>query len=341
MKFKLLAVSTVPAINIGDYIQALASSQFYPHIDGFVEREKLKEYDGDECKIIMNAYYMHDGSQWPPSNKIQPLFISTHINSLIRKEFGTKESIEFLKQKSPIGCRDYDTLHFLQSNGVDSYFSGCMTLTLGEKYKNSNKRKGVIFVDPKVTFRNKIEKAFYCALSFLFNNIVVSIGLKYYKKSSLTPNERSIMCKFYIKYSKLFTKDTLLSADYENQESKYYNMNFKTNDDLLREAERLVIKYSHAALVVTSRIHCALPCLGLETPVLYINNGEQAESSSCRLKGLRELFNVLEWKHSGISATFEHDGKLSVQNHPQNLETWRPLALELIKKSRSFINEEL
>lgn len=48
MKYKLLAVSKFPnisGVNIGDYVQALASSQFLPHIDGFIDRdEDLKDY---------------------------------------------------------------------------------------------------------------------------------------------------------------------------------------------------------------------------------------------------------------------------------------------------------
>ena len=53
MKFSLLSVSTVPAINIGDYIQALASRQFLPKIDSYIEREHLKDYDGDKTNMIM------------------------------------------------------------------------------------------------------------------------------------------------------------------------------------------------------------------------------------------------------------------------------------------------
>lgn len=42
MKYKLLGMSTEESLNIGDYIQALASSQFYPQIDGFIQREELE-----------------------------------------------------------------------------------------------------------------------------------------------------------------------------------------------------------------------------------------------------------------------------------------------------------
>ena len=51
MKYKLLSVSKSPklvGINIGDYIQALAAAQFYPHIDGFIDRDvDLKDYDDE------------------------------------------------------------------------------------------------------------------------------------------------------------------------------------------------------------------------------------------------------------------------------------------------------
>lgn len=52
MKYKLLSVENIAKTNIGDYFQALASSQFLPQVDGFIDREKLKDYDGEECKVI-------------------------------------------------------------------------------------------------------------------------------------------------------------------------------------------------------------------------------------------------------------------------------------------------
>ena len=55
MKYKLLSVETANLKpNIGDYIQALAASQFLPTIDGFVNREELSQYDSEECIVIMN-----------------------------------------------------------------------------------------------------------------------------------------------------------------------------------------------------------------------------------------------------------------------------------------------
>ncbi|MDR2193935.1 MAG: polysaccharide pyruvyl transferase family protein [Treponema sp.] len=52
-------------------------------------------------------------------------------------------------------------------------------------------------------------------------------------------------------------------------------------------AESLIKKYAAALLVVTSRLHCALPCLGLETPVIFIAEDLQDK----RLGGIKELFS--------------------------------------------------
>lgn len=41
MQYKLLSVEGERETNIGDYIQALASRQFLPHVDGFINREEL------------------------------------------------------------------------------------------------------------------------------------------------------------------------------------------------------------------------------------------------------------------------------------------------------------
>lgn len=134
MKYKLLSIRGESQTNIGDYIQALASAQFYPNADGFVNREELKNYDGEECAMIMNGWYMHHPEQWPPSDKINPLFVAVHFNSLSKDKLLSDESIAYLKRHEPIGCRDLYTCDMLKSKGINAYFSGCMTLTLGYKY---------------------------------------------------------------------------------------------------------------------------------------------------------------------------------------------------------------
>ena len=122
MKYKLLSVHTEKTVNIGDYIQALASLQFLPSFDGFVEREGLNSYSEEECTVIMNGWFMHNPNQWPPSNMIHPIFFSFHINSSVYDKFQEKESISYLKKYEPIGCRDTNTEELLNKNGIKAFF---------------------------------------------------------------------------------------------------------------------------------------------------------------------------------------------------------------------------
>lgn len=44
--------------NIGDDIQSVAASRFFPKIDRFVNRENMWRYNGPKTKMILNAFYM-------------------------------------------------------------------------------------------------------------------------------------------------------------------------------------------------------------------------------------------------------------------------------------------
>ncbi|OUO13184.1 hypothetical protein B5F91_14520 [Bacteroides sp. An322] len=338
MKYKLLAVSTEEQVNIGDYIQALASSQFLPRIDGFIQREQLKDYDEEECKIIMNGWYIHHPEQWPPSEKIKPLFVATHFNTLVQKQLLSNESIAYLKRHEPIGCRDYFTRDLLKRKGIDAYFSGCMTLTLGYKYKSEKKENKCYFVDPYFVTHWNTFTILYNAIYLLFHWKPISIIAKKFPEEKKGLRKKMILSTFYRKYKRIFTKETLINAEYICQQSKYYKRNFSTDEERLQEAERLVKKYAKARLVVTSRIHCALPCLGLGTPVIYTEDANQSEASACRLGGLRELFNILKWNKSHLEAGFLAKGKISIQNTPNNKNEWKQRANQLTKTCYNFIN---
>src|SRR6185295_1108834 len=58
-------------------------------------------------------------------------------------------------------------------------------------------------------------------------------------------------------------------------------------------AQEYLDEYAQAKLVVTSRIHCALPCLALGTPVLFIDMGYDEYNDRTRFSGLLELMNTL------------------------------------------------
>lgn len=128
-----------------------------------------------------------------------------------------------------------------------------------------------------------------------------------------------------------------MESTYVCQESMHYKTNLKTDLDRLKEAERLVRLYAEASLVITSRIHCALQCLGVETPVIYLEKGQDIEESKCRLAGLRDLFNVVKVDNGVLVPQFETTLPITVSNHPSNKDSWRDLANNLKYRCRDFV----
>ncbi|ANQ47874.2 polysaccharide pyruvyl transferase family protein [Flammeovirga sp. MY04] len=346
MNYKLLAVSKFTGnsgVNIGDYVQALAGSQFIPQIDGFIDRdEELKDYDGDPCKMIMNGWYMHSPEKWPPSKLIDPLLISFHLNSVVKEEMLSPVSIDFFKSHQPIGCRDFNTMEMLNSKGVEAYFSGCLTLTLGEKYRSSKRGNKSYIVDPHInvemSWDNKIK-----AISTIIQNPLDILTLYRNKQLSLH-NGRNLILRalktalYFKEYSRIFSRKVVMESIYVNQENDFYKTHFKTDLDRLNEAERLVKQYAEASLVITSRIHCALPSLGMETPVIYLEKGQDTEESKCRLDGIKSLFNVVKVDKGVLVPQFETTLPITASNIPPNKNTWRELAKNLKHSCQEFVS---
>lgn len=338
MKYKLLSVRGKNATNIGDYIQALASAQFLPTIDGFINREELSEYEEEECKIILNGWFMHNAMHWPPSEKIHPLFVAFHLNSSVADQMLSNEGIKYFKDHSPIGCRDLNTELLLKKHGIDAYFSGCMTLTLGRKYMDSETDPIDYFVDPVIP-KSRSLIAIIQNIVYYFLNIkdVEKVLGKLYYGNKLTFKRRLISAGFLRLYSKWFDKKNIVDAEYISQENQSYKNQFHKDSERLKEAERLIRLYARARLVVTSRIHCALPCLGLKTPVIFISNSNDSEISKCRFGNLIDLFNVMECTPYGLQPKFELKKAISVNNIPHNKDSWKEYAANLSSACENFM----
>jgi len=138
-------------INIGDEIQALAVKRFLKQDAVAIDREFVHEFRyNKKIKTIINGWFMQHKSgywdllrpppdkSWPPSPAIDPFFISIHFTGTFLSTVFSDEHIEYLKKHAPIGARDFFTLHELQKRNIPSYFSGCLTLTLENNYKERN-----------------------------------------------------------------------------------------------------------------------------------------------------------------------------------------------------------
>jgi len=274
--------------NLGDEIQSLAARAFLPRVDRFMERERLHTFqspDNTQTAVILNGWFMHHPENWPPAEGIWPLLISFHVSDWKNMGFGlglraqdtimAEPFVKYLRGFGPVGARDPFTLGLLQKAGVESYLSGCVTLTLNR---------------PEVEAREDL--------------IVVN---------DVSPGTADFI-------RKNSTKEVIITA----------HSQFSDVEPELRfaEAERLLALYASASCVVTSRLHCALPCLAFGTPVLLLN----------ATNDLNRFAGFLQYLHHCAETDFVN-GKYNFDFNtpPKNSENFLGMRNELRRSIERFI----
>lgn len=310
--------------NLGDNIQSLAAKQYLPQVDQYLNRERLANYEGDDIQLIMNGWFTHNHSNWVPTEAIKPLFVSFHINNTAAPFMLSEQGIAYLKKHEPIGCRDQFSVDTLKAKGIDAYFTGCLTLTLDTyKVPDSERTDDIYIVDPLYSYPTW-EKVTYHSRAFLRsiqNGKLFQLGkLKSHVAGFIAP-------------------ELMRNATWINQEppaGKY------TEAEKFAMAEDLLRKYAKAKLVITSRIHCALPCLAMGTPVIFVN-GFDSFVDSCRFDGILDLFNRIDVdsKTGAWTSNFGLEGKINENTKVTNLGKHHTLAEPLKETCRAFIAKHL
>lgn len=360
--------------NIGDYVQSVASAQYVGEHFEFIEQEEADTYktkNGKRTRLIMNGWFQWRAENWPPSEDILPLLVSMHISPLRKDQLLVPKGIEFLKKNGPVGCRDHYTEALLKSYGIPAYFSACVTLTLGKKYKvKEEEREGLYIVDPyfeipplyeivddrAVLNVNRLNNfiAFYSQNKEIINDLASRKFFKEYSPTGFLDRDENpyrpfykAAC-FYEVYSKLFSDEFLTKAEYITHWIDV-DMSAETTKSLFCIAEQLVKKYARAKMVVTSRIHAGLPCLGTETPVLFIANPEVTSekgnyNTPGRLGGLIELFRILNLENGMFSTDDDVLSKIDrygLQTKFPNKKDWVPYAKRLDEQLSAFMSDDL
>ena len=138
----------------------------------------------------------------------------------------SKTAKNFLKKYEPIGCRDRNTNEVLNKIGIQSYFSGCLTLTLKPFSDIENNHKIILTDVPK-----EIETYVKCLLP-----------------------EKDIITQTHL------IPDEKRGASWQSREQ------------CLEEHLKL---YQGADLVITTRLHCALPSIALGTKTILISKYDE------------------------------------------------------------------
>jgi len=263
--------------NIGDYIQTKAViDMIHPINHKVLDREGLNKFKGSKLKTIINGWFMENPKNWPPNNNISPLFISFHINPSAERDLLKPESLNYLKQHEPIGCRDTYTQNLLQKNGIKSYHSSCITTTFN-RYKyitNKTQPEGVIVIgafdrlNPSIDF-----SSIYRLLLSLIKYPIYK--LKYLlKKQSFENHLRNQ--NLVVKRYQQITKRKISS----------HNQGLKLADDMLKEIAK-------SEIIITSRIHAALPALAMGLKVIFINEGLSHKNHKTRTADVNKFFTTV------------------------------------------------
>ena len=122
----------------------------------------------------------------------------------------------------------------------------------------------------------------------------------------------------------------------ENFQSVTHNVNAEeysalSAEDRLRRVEKLLRRYQGAKCVITSRLHCALPCLALQTPVFLIYKDEYAP----RIQSFLSLLH-----YSNIGNLGEKLQEFCVENPIENKKDYLSIRDSLTKLCRDFIADE-
>ncbi|OUW34435.1 MAG: hypothetical protein CBD39_04005 [Flavobacteriaceae bacterium TMED179] len=271
--------------NLGDLIQSLAAKQFLNKSTVVeLDRDKLNKYKGEKLALVMNGWFIENSENWPPSEKIDPLFISFHLNPIATKGILSDKGIAYFKRHQPIGCRDHFTQNLLSRLGIDTYYSACLTLSLKRQdyVSEDTKREGIHVIsaferlNPK---NDSIQKG-------LFMQILQNIKKPYKSKKY----------KSALKRLESFLKRQNDQVYWSSQllEPKNYSQQERLDRAVLQ-----LKNIATARLVITSRIHTALPAVAFGTPVLFLSDGLNHINHRSRFDGMEYFFPILRSKDLG------------------------------------------
>lgn len=150
--------SRYKGFNIGDPIQSFALIDLYKEL-GIKDENilpidmcSLNSYHGE--KVLLPLCGVAIGIQFcflPLPKNIIPIFISAHF----AKNNLSKDEVEYIKKYEPIGCRDEFSLKLMKRYNIDSYLTGCITITLNKR-RNTNLQKIIYLVDIPTELENYI-----------------------------------------------------------------------------------------------------------------------------------------------------------------------------------------
>lgn len=241
VKYKYLHTTSVKG-NLGDNIQSISAINMLNRLGienkdiDYLNRDDLAIENSDKTEGIFVAQgwfgSMPGQKTFPINDKsIHPLYFGFHVNEGSWHILSKNEKfIKSMKKYEPIGCRDLGTRDFLRTLNVKAYYSRCLTMTFDKRIDSVEKEK--VFI---IDVYEDIEK--------------------------------------YIP-PKLLEKSVKLSQEDYSSSNYSPSGEWPMNDEDVKKVDkvaygRLEIFRKEASLVITSRIHIAMPCASMGIPVVF------------------------------------------------------------------------
>ena len=236
--------TAVRARNVGDSVQSLAAVLFLPAVDVIMDRlmwgrmpsgEFLPGFAGEDVLTIMNGFYGDLASAGAVWPP--PSYIKPVLVSVhLAPAFvrSWRANSNWLRQHGPVGCRDPATVDMLKDMGVEAVETGCLTLSLKRVFPAQKPRETAWVVDP--TSLQGLP-----ALSSFSTRTHVS---KEYCEEFLVQE--------FVDYRQAWTSGQ--------------------RREMLKVLD-FVDEYSDAKVLITSRLHAALPASTRGTPVVFVRDG--------------------------------------------------------------------
>ena len=280
--------------NIGDDVQSYAQERFLPHVDYLVDRENLEMFVPDK------------------KEKVKVIMNAWYVHDMLN--FDISPYIEPL----------YISM-FLKRI---PYKGG---ITIGTDYLNDNilnsfKKYGPIGTrdmhTKKVLDSLNIPNYFSGCMTLTINKLpnvkkedyIVVVGLKDHE----------------IEYIKKKTNRKVIKFVQDVERGSFSN---ETWEERKKRVEDVLRLYQGAHLVITTKLHCSLPCLAIGTPVLLLYDTSFAENEDRIGTYLSYLNYVKREEFLNTDIDFE--------NPMPNSSEYLKLRKELEKKCKEFINSEI
>ena len=183
----------------------------------------------------------------------------------------------YFKQHEPIGCRDSFSVGKFEKIGVSSFVSYCPTLTL--PMLSNFRTDEILVVDAHIPSPDP--------------HITDTTQLL----KSLIP-------------ASILSKARYLSHRIPERYSEFHG--FK-----IWQAYQLLKQYSSAKIVITNRLHCALPCLAFGTPVIFLNERIDIDE---RLVDYKHFLNAYSSVSEKVEIDWENPRSADICELYENIE---------------------